>query len=492
MNILLIYPEFPDTFWSFKHALKFISKKASFPPLGLLTVAAMLPSEWSKRLVDVNVKRLTDEDLKWADYVFISSMVIQRKSAQHIISRCKEAGVSVVAGGPLFTSEYEQFEDVDHFVLNEAELTLPSFLEDLNNNCAKRIYATPHFADIRKTPVPLWELVDLNQYASMSIQYSRGCPYHCEFCNVTSLFGRRPRTKTAKQIIAELDSFYNRGWRGSVFFVDDNLIGSKKHLKNELLPALIKWQKEHVSIPFNTEVSIDLADDEYMMQMMSDAGFNTVFVGIETPDTDGLAECNKKQNKNRDLIEDVRRIQRAGLQVQAGFIVGFDSDTPSIFQRQIDFIQKSGIVSAMIGLLQAPAGTKLYERLKREGRLLGQMSGNNVDGTTNIIPTMDLDTFREGYKRILKHIYSPENYYQRIKTFFREYKRPKIEARFELNHISALFRAIYYLGILGNERIQFWKLLLWTYFHRRELLPLSITLAIYGYHFRKISELHVL
>lgn len=492
MNILLIYPEFPDTFWSFKHALKFIRKKASFPPLGLLTVAAMLPPEWSKRLIDVNVTKLTDDDLLWADYAFISGMVVQRTSAKHIIGLCSKAGVKVVAGGPLFTSEHEQFENVDHFVLNEAELTLSPFLEDLNNNCAKRVYISSNFADIQKTPTPLWELADLNQYASMSIQYSRGCPYHCEFCNVTSLFGRRTRTKTVEQIIAELDSFYNRGWRGSVFFVDDNLIGNKKNLKNELLPALIKWQGEHVPIPFNTEISINIADDESLMQMMSDAGFITVFIGIETPDTDSLAECNKKQNKNRNLLEDVRRIQRAGLQVQAGFIVGFDNDTPSIFQRQIDFIQNSGIVSAMIGLLQAPAGTRLYERLMREGRLLGQMSGDNVDGTTNIIPKMDIDTFREGYKKILKHIYTPKNHYQRIKTFFREYKAPKIKAQITFNDILALFRAIYHLGILGNERFHFWKLLLWTSFHHRELLPLSITLAVYGYHFRKVSKLHVL
>ena len=492
MNVLLIYPEFPDTFWSFKHALKFIRKKASFPPLGLLTVAAMLPKEWSLRLVDVNVANLTDKDLEWADYAFISSMVVQRKSARHIIGRCKEAGVTVVAGGPLFTSEHESFELVDHFVLNEAEITLPPFLEDLKNNCAGRSYTSSQFADIQKTPAPLWELANLKNYASMSIQYSRGCPYHCEFCNVTTLFGKQTRTKTAVQVIAELDSFYSKGWRGNVFFVDDNLIGNKRHLKNELLPALIKWQKEHVSLTFNTEVSINIADDKTLLRMMSESGFETIFVGIETPDTEGLAECNKKQNKNRNLLEDVQRIQRAGMQVQAGFIVGFDSDTPSIFQRQIDFIQKSGIVSAMIGLLQAPTGTKLYDRLKLEWRLLGPMSGDNVDGTTNIIPVMDISTFLAGYKKILKHIYSPENYYQRIKTFFREYKAPKLRTRFKFNNIFALFRAIYYLGILGKERFQFWNLLLWTCVHHRELLTLSITLAIYGYHYRKVSELHVL
>ncbi len=492
MNVLLIYPEFPDTFWSFKHALKFMRKKATYPPLGLLTVAAMLPSEWEKRLVDVNVTRLTEEDLVWADYAFIGSMLVQRVSARKVIKQCKEVGLKVVAGGPLFTSEYEQFEDVDYFVLNEAEETLPSFLADLENGRARRVYTTSQFPDIRTSPTPLWELADMSKYASMNIQYSRGCPYQCEFCNVTELFGRRTRIKTAEQIIDELDSFYNLGWRGAVFFVDDNLIGNKRCLKKELLPSLIEWQRDHVGITFHTEASINLADDELLMQDMYKAGFNTVFVGIETPDEASLDECGKKQNKNRDLAEDVRRIQRAGMQVQAGFIVGFDNDTPSIFQRQIDFIQKSGIVTAMVGMLQAPAGTKLFERLKQEGRLLGLTSGDNVDGTTNIIPNMDPDIFREGYKDILRHIYSPENYYQRIKTFFREYKAPKIKTQIKFAHILAMFRSMYHLGILGKERNQYWNLLLWTCFHRLELFPMAITFAIYGYHFRKVSKLHVL
>jgi len=493
MNALLIYPEFPDTFWSFKHALKFIRKKASFPPLGLLTVATMLPEEWAKRLVDVNVTNLTDKDLEWADYVFFSSMVVQRKSAFQLLERCKKAGVKIVAGGPLFTSEHEQFKDVDHFVLNEAEITLPSFLEDLKNGCAKPVYRSPDFADIRETPAPLWKLADLKKYASMSIQYTRGCPYQCEFCDVTALFGRRTRTKNTEQIIAELDTFYNQGWRGNVFFVDDNLIGNRRSLKKDLLPAIIKWQGKHTGITFNTEVSINLAKDEELLQMMFEAGFNTVFVGIETPDTDSLAECGKSQNKDRDLAEDVRIIQRAGLQVQAGFIVGFDNDTPSIFQRQIDFIQKTGIVTAMVGLLQAPTGTRLYERLKKEGRLLGRMTGDNADGSTNIIPNnMDADTCREGYKTILRYIYSPENYYKRIMTFFKEYKSPKFKGTIKIEHIVALFSSIYHLGILGKERVQFWHLLFWTGLHRRELFPLAVTLAIYGYHFRKVSNLHIL
>jgi len=492
MNVLLIYPEFPDTFWSFKHALKFIRKKASSPPLGLLTVAAMLPPEWTKRLIDVNVTGLTRGDLAWADYALISGMVVQRESAHQIIARCKEAGVKVVAGGPLFISEYEQFDEVDHFVLNEAEVTLPLFLADLREGRAQRVYQTSELADIQKSPIPLWGLADLKRYATMSIQFSRGCPYNCEFCNVTALFGHRPRTKTAQQIIAELDSLYDLGWRGPVFFVDDNLIGNKKSLKSELLPALIEWQRDRRKIPFNTEVSINLADDEELMEMMVEAGFSTVFIGIETPNEDSLAECSKNQNKGRNLVEDVKRIQRAGLQVQGGFIVGFDNDTPSIFQRQIDFIQKSGIVTAMVGLLQAPPGTKLYERLKQEGRLLSRISGDNVDGTMNFIPKMNLDTLREGYKNILQHIYSPEHYYQRVKTFLREYNPPKIKAPLNFQHVLAFFRSIYHLGIVGEERIYYWKLLFWTLCRRPGLFSLAVTLAIYGHHFRKVCELHVL
>ncbi|MBI5795195.1 MAG: B12-binding domain-containing radical SAM protein [Planctomycetes bacterium] len=492
MNALLIYPEFPDAVWSFKHALKFIRKKAYSPPLGLLTVAAMLPSEWTKRLVDLNVTRLADEDLGWADYAFISATSVQRGSVRQVISRCKEISVTVVAGGPLFTTEYEHFKDVDHLVLNEAEVTLPPFLADLERGCARHIYMTSEFANIQKTPVPLWELADLQQYATMSIQFTRGCPYHCEFCNVTVLFGHRSRTKTVGQIIAELDSFYNLGWRGSTFFVDDNFIGNKRYPRTELLPALIEWQKDKVGMPFYTAASINLADDEQLMQMMVEAGFDQVFIGIETPNEESLTECGKKQNKSRNLVEDVKRIQRAGLHVQGGFIVGFDNDTPSIFRRQIDFIQKSGIVMANVAILQAPTGSRLYERLRREGRLLGQMLFDVAYGSTNFVPTMDIATLREGYKDIMRNIYSPEHYYQRVKTFLREYKPPKTVAPLNSGHIPVFFRSIYHLGIIGKERVHYWRLLLWTCFHRPKLFPLAIKLAIYGHHYRKVTELHIL
>ena len=495
MEVVLIYPEFPDTFWSFKHALQFIQKRASSPPLGLLTVAAMLPETWKLRLIDLNLRVLSQQDLADADFVFISAMTIQRESTYQVLEQCKSAGVKIVAGGPLFTAEFEQFEMVDHLILNEAELTLPDFLDDLANGCAKRIYSTTAFADIQTTPVPKWDLIDLDDYATMCVQFSRGCPYNCEFCNVTALFGHRPRTKSAEQIIAELDGLYQWGWRRAVFFVDDNLIGNKKRLRNELLPALIEWRKDKKGFAFSTEASINLADDEPLMQMMVTAGFDRVFIGIETPEEKSLAECSKKQNLNRDLIDDVKRIQRFGMQVQGGFIVGFDNDTPFTFQSLIDFIQKSGIVTAMVGLLQAPPGTRLYERLQKTGRLHEQMSGDNVDGTTNIIPVMNLDILHAGYRNILDHIYSPEAYYERVRTFLQTYKPHKIKVQLSRKYIVeqsvAFMRSILRLGILGNERAHYWRLFFWALFRKPALFPQAITFAIYGYHFRQICELRI-
>jgi radical SAM superfamily enzyme YgiQ (UPF0313 family) len=489
VNVLLLYPEFPDTFWSFKHALKFIRKRASLPPLGLLTVAAMLPRAWNKRLVDTNVRALRDKDLAWADLVCIGAMIAQRESVEGLIARCRAAGKTIVAGGPLFTSAHDEFPDVDHFVLNEAEVTLPEFLRDFALGRARRIYATTEFADVSETPAPLWALADLRRYASLSIQFSRGCPFDCEFCDVTAKFGHRARTKPVALIIAELDELYRLGWRGQVFFVDDNLIGNKRALKTELLPALIEWQRNHRrGLPFYTEASINLADDEELMQLMVEAGFDGVFVGIETPDEASLVECNKRQNQKRDLIADVKRLQRAGLEVQGGFIVGFDSDTPAIFQRQTEFIQKSGIVTAMVGLLNALPDTRLHARMRREGRLLGHTTGNNVDGTINFVPRMNADALREGYKSILRHIYAPGPYYQRVRTFLREYRRPRISASLNWRHAWALGYSSLRLGVVGRERFQYWRLLLWTLFHRPALLQLAVTFAIYGHHFRKCCD----
>jgi radical SAM superfamily enzyme YgiQ (UPF0313 family) len=492
MNVLLIYPKFPDTFWSFSYALRFVGKKSAFPPLGLITVAALLPKQFQMRLVDLNVEGLGEDDLEWADAAFISAMAVQRKSVVHVIERCKAKGLKVVAGGPLFTSEPNAFGQVDHLVLDEAEITLPAFIDDLKNGCPKKIYNADGYPDLHQSPVPLWDLIDMRRYASLNIQYSRGCPFNCEFCNITTLYGHTPRTKTPQQVVTELDVIYQAGWRGNIFFVDDNFIGNKRSLKAHLLPALIKWRKDKKGCVFFTEASINLADDPELLALMVEAGFDSVFIGIETPDTNSLTECCKTHNKNRDLLQDVKKIHRSGLQVMGGFIVGFDSDPPSIFQRQIDFIQQSGIVTAMVGMLQAPPGTRLFERLARQQRVCTEFSGDNVDGRTNIIPAMGLDKLIDGYRSIMQQIYSPRKYYQRVRRILKELKKPAAVIPADRQRILAFWRACLRLGVLGKERFQYWRLLMWTMVQRPKLMPLAVTLAIYGYHYRKICERYIL
>jgi radical SAM superfamily enzyme YgiQ (UPF0313 family) len=492
VKALLIYPEFPDTFWSFRYALKFIHRRASSPPLGLLTVAALLPDEWELRLIDMNVECLNDADIRSADLVFISAMSVQKESVKDVISRCKALGASIVAGGPLFTTEYEAFDMVDHLVLNEAEITLPLFLDDLRNGSAGHMYTTEQWADIRETPAPRWELIRMKRYASVNIQYSRGCPFNCEFCDVTLLCGRAPRTKDKAQLLWELESVYRSGFKGQVFLVDDNFIGNRTKLKEEILPVIIAWMdlKKH-PFSFNTQTTIELADDKELMDMMVRAGFDVVFIGIETPHEQSLAECSKFQNRNRDLLESVKKIQNSGLEVQGGFIVGFDNDPQSIFDTQIRFIQASGVVTAMVGILTALPRTQLYERLKRERRLLKETSGNNTDCSTNFIPKMDYEILVKGYKKVLRSLYAPKQYYERIRTFLREYAPPlnkRKALRFRPHYLGAFFKSIIVLGFVGKERFHYWRLLLWTTFSRPRLLTQAVTLAIYGFHFRKIFE----
>ncbi len=492
MKILLVYPQYPVTFWSFKYALKFIAKKASLPPLGLLTVAGLLPAEWDQRLVDLNTGKLTDRDLRWADYVLLSAMSVQKASADAVIERCRRLGKKVIAGGPLFTAHPGDYGSVDHLVLNEAEITLPRFLADLAEARPQRVYTSGSWADLTRTPAPRFDLLDLRHYASMNIQYSRGCPFDCDFCNITVLFGRLPRTKNADQVVAELEALHRRGWKGNVFIVDDNFIGNKAKLRREVLPSLIAWM-ERRRHPFKlaTEVSINLADDEELMALMVRAGFDQVFVGIESPNEESLAECSKFQNRNRDLIASVRKIQHAGLEVQAGFIVGFDKDPASIFERLIAFIQESGIATAMVGLLNAPAGTKLHRRLEQEGRIVTAATGDNTDFSINFIPKMSAETLVNGYRRILGTIYAPKHYYARVRKFLKEFRPPREKrARLRFMHIRAVARSVVQLGIIGRERFHYWKLFFWSLLRRPRLFPLAITLSIYGFHFRQVFRRH--
>ncbi len=470
-------------------------------PLGILTLAALLPTAWEKRVVDMNVGRLTDQDIKWADYVFISALIVQRNSAKAVIDRCRQLGVRIVAGGPLFTIGYEAWgfddlDDVDHLILNEGEITLPLFLKDLANGCPQHVYRTEEKADITKSPTPLFSLLDLSKYASITIQYSRGCPNKCEFCDIILMDGHKPRTKTGEQLLAEMEALYCEGYRGSVFLVDDNLIGNRAKLKRDILPALINWQ-ESKGRPFRflTQACINLADDEELMSLMSSAGFDSVFTGIESPNEDSLSECNKFANKNRDLLASVKKLQNHGFQVMGGFIVGFDNDPISIFKHQIEFIQKSGIVNALVNLLNAPPRTRLWHRLEKENRIIPEVHANsttnNADCLINFIPKMRFNVLISGYKEILNAIYAPKNYYERIYTFFKEYKpNEKFKAKLkpQLYLVIGFIRSAFVLGFKDIARLHFWKLVLTTLLRYPRLVGLAITLAAQGFHFRKTYE----
>lgn len=491
MKILLVSPKYPDTFWSFRHALKFISKKASGPPLGLMTVASLLPEDWEKRLIDLNINSLLDADILWADYVFIGAMSVQAESVSHVIHKCNQLNAKIVAGGPLFTGDSDSYLHLDHLILNEAEITFPRFLSDLDKKQPKKIYRTEKYANMHISPPPDYSLIRASDYVQLSIQYSRGCPYNCEFCEITALLGNKVRVKTTTQILYELETIFNTGFRGNVFFVDDNFIGNRQKLKKDLLPAISDWNRGHKHpFTFTTEASINLSDDPDLMKGMVQAGFEKVFVGIETPDNECLEECNKKLNMQRNLMDSVMEIHSAGIEVSAGFIVGFDNDTPGIFQRQIDFIQQSGIITAMVGLLNAPSRTRLFKRLTREGRILKTSDGNNTNYNMNFIPKMNKETLLQGYQTIVNSIYSSKAYHERLIRFLKYFKPgAKIQTRLTAGRILALFRSAFFIGILSNGRKYYWKLFFWSLFRRPKMFPMAITYSIYGYHFRKVFSI---
>ena len=486
---LLVYPEIPPTYWSFTYTLPFIGKKASLPPLGLLTVAALLPSDWDLRVVDMNVAPLSDDDLRRAGMVFISAMLIQKESFEDVVRRCNALGVPVTAGGPFPTECHAQISGVDHFVLNEAEVTLPLFLRDLEAGAPRPLYTSPVRPDIRTIPPPRYDLIDLKPYSSLALQYSRGCPYDCEFCDIVQLFGHDVRVKSNAQMLAEFDRLEALGWRGPVFIVDDNFIGNKRHVL-ELLPEIVAWQKKR-RYPFDlfTEASINFAQDERLLSLAREAGFTMVFVGIETPSSDTLVCIGKKHNIKEDMLASVDRIQRHGIEVAAGFIVGFDSDTPDIFDRQIAFIRKSGIVQAMVGLLTVLPGTRLHRRLKKEGRAVSASDGNNTHGMDlNFEPTMDRDVLITGYKKILRSIYSPRPYFARCLTFLRHvrpYRAAPLKGRWE--GIKALYRSLtrQTFSFYGFHYVFF---MFRTLLNRPRMLPEAVRLSVKGHHFFKMTR----
>lgn len=488
LKILLVYPKYPlGTFWSFHHAIQFLGKKATLPSLSLVTIAAMLPSEWEKRYVDLNVERLTDDQLRWADYVFISAMLAQKTSTREIIARCNKLGVPVVAGGPAFAGTSEVFSGVDHMIIGEAEVILPEFIADLGRGDTKPRYESQVRPQLAGTPLPLWDLVDMRKYATMLVQYSRGCPFACEFCDIPGLYGNRQRAKTPGQMVAEFQALYDAGWRGAVFIVDDNFIGNCRNAE-EMLPAIVAWQRAN-GYPFTliTEASVNLGKMPGLLDLMRDANFSKVFLGIESPSKSALKECHKFQNAAADLLEVVQIIHGYGIQVMGGFIVGFDSDSHDIFDVQIEFIQKSGIVSAMVGLLVVVEGTPLWKRLAGERRILENATGNNSDGRLNFIPRMDPALLVAGYQRVVSTIFSPKVYYRRVANMIDQYT-PSVRGRVKFEDIRALLTSFVRIGVMSRARFYYWRLLGWTLLRKASAFPVAIELAIQGHHYQITAE----
>src|SRR5712691_7754335 len=496
MKVLLVNPEFPDTYWSFRHALPFEGKRSAFPPLGLMTVSALLPKSWEKRLVDLNVRSLKSSDIEWADIVFATAMLVQKEALHDVVRRCKAKGKRVVLGGPYVTTTIEDLPEADHIFLGEAETTLPQFVVDLERGEAKKTYQAAERPPLSVTPVADFHLADLKRYSAMSVQYSRGCPFNCEFCDIIEIYGRVPRTKSNQQIVAELDELLRIGWRGEVFIVDDNFIGNKKNVRL-LMPVLAEWSaRNKYPFSFTTEASVNLADDDELLAQMRTAGFRQVFIGIETPVVESLKEAQKGQNTRRDLIDSVRHVQSYGMEVLGGFIVGFDNDPDDIFERQINFIRESAIPVAMVGLLAAIPDTQLWRRLEREGRLMEiqEHTGSNTDCVLNFVPKMDANRLIEGYKSILRNIYSPREYYERsLDSLSRVTRdgRPQIgEGGLKGEDITAFARIIFALGVRDRSRGEFWRFMRRVVSEHRDKIDDGLMFAALGYHFRKLTEVY--
>jgi radical SAM superfamily enzyme YgiQ (UPF0313 family) len=490
MKVLLVNPKFPDTYWSFRHALPFEGKRSVFPPLGLLTVSGLLPRSYERRLVDLEIEPLKTSQIDWADMVFITGMLAQKQSLHEIVERCRKRGKRIVRGGPYVTSTIEELPYADHIFQGEAETTLPQFFEDLERGTAKRTYKAPERPPMSLAPIADFGLANMKKYSCMSVQYSRGCPFSCEFCDIIEIYGRIPRTKSNQQVIAEFNELKRLGWRGPLFIVDDNFIGNKKNVRL-LLPELIEWQKKN-GYPFSllTEASVNLADDDDLLSAMKEAGFRRVFLGIETPVEESLKEAQKSQNRG-NLLESVRKIQSHGMEVMAGFIVGFDNDPEDIFERQIEFIRQSAIPMAMVGMLNALPDTQLWKRLEREGRLLGaDATGNNTIATVNFIPKMDVETLVQGYQRIMRTIYKPSEYYRRALDSLQRVPQdvPEAHQYHGIKAVKAFLRIAFKLGVLDAERREFWRFFIEAARTHHDRMTELLRHAAMAYHFRKLNE----
>ena len=492
MNVLLVYAEFPITYWGFQYATEMVGQKATLPPLGMLTLAAMLPSSWSLRLIDRNAYALTDADLRWADVVMVGGMLIQTDSMLDTLRRANALGRRTVVGGPAPTTAPERFTEADVIFQGEAEGRIDSLVAAIDAQEQVILAAPEDRPDITTSPIPRYDLVTLSDYSSVSLQYSRGCPYLCEFCDIIEIFGRRPRVKSAPQVLAELSSLYDAGYRGRIFFVDDNFIGNRRAVR-KLLPEIAAFQKvRDYPFSFYTEATVDLASDTKLTAEMVAANFNSVFLGIETPSADSLKESGKTQNLRLDLQEAIETLTRAGMEIMGGFIVGFDNDDQEIFRIQREFISQAPIPLAMVGLLSALPGTALWRRLEREGRLRDTATGDQF-GRPNFEPAMDERQLLAGYAALMAEVYSAKSYYDRCRAHIDSAgPTPSPQALPSRARLKDFGRSLVKIGVFSPQRRHFWSLLAHTARHAPRKVEWMIIHAFQGEHLIRYTDEHVL
>ncbi len=491
IKALMVWPKFPGSFWSFAGMIQLLDEKTLMPPLGLITVAALCPKEWTLRLIDQQLEDVSDEDIRWADLVMVSGMRVQRKGLEEILARARRQGRRTIVGGPYASGEPDVLLKLaDHVVAGEPDEVFHEIAKDLEDGTAKRLYTIEEKPDVTKTPVARFDLLKVDSYASMSIQFSRGCPFQCEFCDIIILYGRKPRAKRPEQILAELDTLLSLGWKKQVFIVDDNFIGNHK-LALGLSVELEKWQRAHGSpLAFYTEASMDLAQRSALIEAMVKANFFYVFVGIESPVKECLIETKKYQNMRLDPVEAIKILHRSGLWVTGGFIIGFDSDPEDIFEQQIRFIERTAVPWAMVNFLQAVPLTPLHDRMRKEGRLIEYSVQNSDSDPPNFRTILPAEVLVKGFQKTLSSIYAPRNFYERAWRSLQDWQnkdcqRPAHQPALG-SIIRIVLRSIWHQGLKSRYRAAYWKYffkLVTRYPMNRAKLWLGFTILISAHHF---------